>query len=139
MVQNTIARAKKTILVQAYFFTASNIADALIEAHQRGIDVRVLVDSSQPSYRHTKIHRMAQQGIPVAIDKTPGIAHNKVMIIDDRYVLTGSFNWTHAAEHRNTENLLLIQGKSINQAYKKVWYQRAANARKMSTTIPGND
>lgn len=67
-------------------------------------------------------------GIPTAVDKAIGIAHNKVMIIDDEYVLTGSFNWTTAAEKRNAENLLLIQDPHINQLYRANWQKRASKA-----------
>jgi len=133
-IEETIAKAKKTILVQAYFFTSLPIANALIKAHQRGIIVHVLVDRSQIKYPYTKVHDMAKQGIPVSIDKTPGIAHNKIMIIDDDSVLTGSFNWTQAAEHCNAENLLLIKDTKTNQAYKKAWYERARHAQRL--TVP---
>jgi len=127
-IQEAIAKAKKTILVQAYFFTSRPIADALISAHQQGIAVRLLVDRSQLKYKYTQVRYMARKGIPVYIDQTAGIAHNKVMIIDNNYVLTGSFNWTKAAEHCNAENLLLIRDKKINQAYKETWRQRMQQA-----------
>lgn len=107
------------------------IANALINAHQKGIAVHVLVDRSQIKYPYTKVHDMAKRGIPVSVDNTPGIAHNKVMIIDDDYVLTGSFNWTKAAERCNAENLLLIKDPKTNQAYKKAWYERARNAQRL--------
>ena len=131
-VETAIAKAKKTILVQAYFFTSRPIAEALIRAHQRGIAVHILVDRSQLTYPYTQAHYMAQKGISVSIDRTSGIAHNKTMIIDDHYVLTGSFNWTKAAENCNAENLLLIKDTEINRAYKEVWHQRARKARKLA-------
>lgn len=130
-IKETIAKAKNTILVQAYFFTSLPIADALIKAQQQGIAVHILVDRSQLKYPHTQVYYMAQKGITVSVDRTSGIAHNKIMIIDDNYVLTGSFNWTKAAEYCNAENLLLIKDKKINQTYKEAWYQRAQQAQKL--------
>ena len=127
-IRETIAKAQQTILVQAYAFTSRPIADALIQAHQRGVVVRILVDRSQLTSQYTQMHHVAKQGIFVAIDKTPGIAHNKVMIIDDHYVLTGSFNWTKAAETINAENLLLINDTKTNKIYKKAWHRRAEQA-----------
>jgi phospholipase D len=127
-VKDTIAKAKKAILVQAYTFTSLPIADALINAHQRGVDVRILVDRSQLTSRYTQIRHIASQGIFVAVDSAQGIAHNKVMIIDDHHVLTGSFNWTKAAETINAENLLLINDTKTNAIYKKVWHRRAEQA-----------
>lgn len=127
-IKETIAKAQQTILVQAYAFTSLPIADALIQAHQRGVVVRVLVDRSQLTSKYAQVRHVAEQGIFVAVDKTPGIAHNKVMIIDDHYVLTGSFNWTKAAETINAENLLLINDTKTNEIYKKAWCQRAEQA-----------
>lgn len=127
--QESISLAQKTILVQAYAFTAFSIAEALIAAQKRGVTVKVLVDRSQLTAKGSQVHRLLQQNIPVSIDVVPGIAHNKVMIIDDRYVLTGSFNWSNAAETRNAENLLLIADQSINQIYTANWQLRAVHAR----------
>lgn len=123
-----LAKAQKTILVQAYYLTSKNIADALIEAHQRGVEVNLLVDRSQVTSGRSQVRHIREQGIAVAIDQVPGIAHNKVIIIDDQYVLTGSFNWTQAAETRNAENLLLIKDAKINSIYKAAWYRRAEGA-----------
>jgi phospholipase D len=127
-VEEAISKAQETILVQAYAFTSLPIADALIQAHQRGIDVRILVDRSQLASRYTQVRHMVAQGIFVAVDVVPGIAHNKVMIIDDNQVLTGSFNWTKAAEKNNAENLLLIKDTKTNEIYKTAWHQRAEQA-----------
>jgi phospholipase D len=127
-IEETIAKAQNTILAQAYAFTSLPIADALIKAHQRGVVVRILVDRSQLDSKYTQIRHVAEQGIFVAVDRVPGIAHNKVMIIDDRYVLTGSFNWTKAAETINAENLLLINDTKTNKIYKEAWHRRATQA-----------
>ena len=127
-VEEAIAQAQKAILVQAYSFTSLPIADALIAAHQRGVTVKILVDRSQLTGKYTQVRHVMEQGIAVAVDKVPGIAHNKVMIIDDAYVLTGSFNWTQAAETRNAENLLLIKDSKTNSIYKAAWHRRAAQA-----------
>mmetsp|Transcript_1036 Transcript_1036/g.2576 ORF Transcript_1036/g.2576 Transcript_1036/m.2576 type:complete len:189 (+) Transcript_1036:3076-3642(+) len=131
LIRETIAKAQKTILVQAYFFTSRPIAEALIKAHYKGVKVHVLVDKSQVKHSATQVRHMVQQGIEVSVDNVLGIAHSKVMIIDDHYVLTGSFNWTQAAEIRNAENLLLIRDTTTNAVYKKEWYRRAKNAQRL--------
>lgn len=69
---------------------------------------------------------MMRRGIPVKIDKPPGLAHNKVMIIDSETIITGSFNFTNAAEKRNVENILFIKNKSLAQRYKTQWIAREA-------------
>ena len=128
LVNETIAQAQKRVLVQAYGFTSPPIAEALIAAHQRGVNVKILVDRSQLTGKYSQVRQVMKQGISVAVDKVPGIAHNKVMIIDDAYVLTGSFNWTKAAEKQNAENLLLIKDTKLNSIYAAKWQERAKRA-----------
>ena len=132
-IEETLAKAQDTILVQAYSFTSSIIANALIAAYERGVAVQILVDRSQLTARSSKVHRVVAKGIPVLIDVVPGIAHNKVMLIDDDHVLTGSFNWTDAAEKRNAENLLLIKDRNISKIYRENWDKRAAKAQAAPT------
>jgi phosphatidylserine/phosphatidylglycerophosphate/cardiolipin synthase-like enzyme len=60
---------------------------------------------------------MGYQGIPVKIDAQHAIAHNKVMIIDGETVITGSFNFTKAAEENNAENLLVIPDRKLADRY----------------------
>jgi phospholipase D len=127
-IEKVISKAKNTILVQAYVFTSANIAKALVEAHTRNIQVKIIADRSQLTIKGSKIGYLLQHGIPVWVDTVPGIAHNKVMIIDEEYVLTGSFNWTNAAYKCNAENLLLIQDQKITQSYKANWEQRLIGA-----------
>ena len=127
-VEEALAKAQDTILVQAYAFTSSMIADALIAAHTSGVIVQILMERSQLTVKKSQIRSVIAKGIPVFIDVVPGIAHNKVMIIDDTYVLTGSFNWTDAAAYRNAENLVLIRDYDTNQAYRINWEERAREA-----------
>jgi len=105
----TLCRAKKEIFVQAYSFTSAPITKSLIEAHRRGVHVAVILDKSQQGGRYSGATALLNAGIPVSIDSAHRIAHNKVMVIDGSTVITGSFNFTKAAEHSNAENLLIIR------------------------------
>ena len=131
-IQEAIAKAQKTVLVQAYTFTSQPIAEALMQAHRRGVNVRILIDRSQLTGKYTQINHLVTKGIWVAVDVVPGIAHNKVIIIDDCYVLTGSFNWTKAAETSNAENVLLINDTKTNNIYTDSWHRRAKKAREIN-------
>ena len=71
------------------------------------------------------------QGIPVKIDAKHAIAHNKVMIIDGETVITGSFNFTKAAEENNAENLLRIHDKKLAERYIGNWQERESIRRCM--------
>jgi phosphatidylserine/phosphatidylglycerophosphate/cardiolipin synthase-like enzyme len=116
-----INRAKIEILVQAYSFTSQPIAKALLTAHNRGVKVKVIFDRSQKSDKYSSATFMANAGIPTYIDPAHANAHNKVMIIDRETVITGSFNFTRAAEDKNAENLLIIKSKDLARPYIDNW------------------
>lgn len=117
--------AKSTILVQAYSFTSAPIAKALVDAHKRGVDVRVILDKSQRKERYSSLTFLRNAKIPVWIDDRVAIAHNKVMVIDGGTVVTGSFNFTKAAQERNAENVLIIHDRDLAARYAANWQVRA--------------
>jgi phosphatidylserine/phosphatidylglycerophosphate/cardiolipin synthase-like enzyme len=101
--------ARHEILVQAYSFSCPDIAKALVAAAGRGVRVAVLLDRSNEQETYSEIGDLTGRHIDVKIDANHAIAHNKVMVIDSRTVLTGSFNFTRQAEHENAENLLVLR------------------------------
>jgi phosphatidylserine/phosphatidylglycerophosphate/cardiolipin synthase-like enzyme len=113
--------AKATILVQAYSFTSAPIAKAIVDAHKRGVDVRVVLDKSQRTEKYSSADFVQHAGIPIWIDDKHAIAHNKVMVLDGATILTGSFNFTKAAEEKNAENLLVIRDKDLAAIYAANW------------------
>jgi phosphatidylserine/phosphatidylglycerophosphate/cardiolipin synthase-like enzyme len=116
-----LTQAKRTILVQAYSFTAAPIAKALLDAHKRGVQVQVILDKSQRSEKYSSADFLANQGVPVVIDANHAISHNKVMVIDGETVLTGSFNFTNAAQDKNAENLVIIWDSTLAAQYTQNW------------------
>lgn len=126
-----IHSAESSIYVMAYAFTSPSIAQALTRAYERGVSVKILIDRSQLKAKHSQLSSLLQKGIPIFIDPATGIAHNKVMIFDEKSVLTGSFNFSQAAETKNAENLLLIHDAALAQVYKNNWEERAQQARKL--------
>jgi phosphatidylserine/phosphatidylglycerophosphate/cardiolipin synthase-like enzyme len=113
--------AKSTVLAQAYSFTSAPIAKALLDAHKRGVQVQVILDKSQRSDKYSSADFLANQGVPVAIDANHAIAHNKIIVIDGELVLTGSFNFTKAAQEKNAENLLIIRDPTLAAQYTQNW------------------
>jgi len=104
-----IDSARKEVLVQAYSFTSTPIAKALLDARKRGVRVEVVLDKSQRREKYSSADFLVHGGITTYIDDRHAIAHNKIMIIDRGTLITGSFNFTKAAEERNAENLLVIR------------------------------
>ncbi len=128
LVVDTLAHAQQTILVQAYSFTSAPIAQALVEAKRRGVTVKVILDKSQRTEHYSEADFLVHAGIPVSIDAAHSIAHNKVMVIDDETVITGSFNFTKAAEEHNAENVLVIYDKTLTDQYTKNWNKHHSHA-----------
>jgi phosphatidylserine/phosphatidylglycerophosphate/cardiolipin synthase-like enzyme len=109
VVVKAIEAARHQILVLAYSFTFDPIVKALMDAHARGLDVELVFDKSNEADLRSDMPRCIEKGMKVLVDAEHAIAHNKVMIIDSKVVITGSFNFTRQAEDANAENLLVIR------------------------------
>lgn len=120
--------ARQTVLVQAYSFTSAPIAKALGEAKKRGVRVEAILDESNNTSKYSAATFLLHAGIPTWIDARHAIAHNKVMIIDDETVITGSFNFTKAAEERNAENLLILRDPALAARYAANWREHRAHS-----------
>lgn len=101
--------AKKWIRIQAYSFTSEPIAAAIIRAHRRGVNVKAVLDKSNKTAQYSAATFLQNQGAEVLIDDRHAIAHSKVIVIDGETLITGSFNFSKAAEEKNAENLLVIK------------------------------
>ncbi|MDP3372445.1 MAG: phospholipase D family protein [Candidatus Paracaedibacteraceae bacterium] len=124
LIIQALDHAQKSIHMQAYSLTSKPIANALLRAHQRGVSVTIIADKSQQRERHTQIKFLNNAGISVYIDHKPAIAHNKVILIDSETVISGSYNFSNAAENRNAENVLIIKSKEIVALYQRNFKNR---------------
>jgi phosphatidylserine/phosphatidylglycerophosphate/cardiolipin synthase-like enzyme len=123
-----IDAARTSLLVQAYSFTSAPIAQAVAAAQRRGVRVEVILDSSQKTEKYSSADFLRNAGVAVLIDSRHAIAHNKIIIIDDEVVVTGSFNFTKSAEESNAENLLIIRDQVLAQQYTENWKAHAAHS-----------
>jgi phosphatidylserine/phosphatidylglycerophosphate/cardiolipin synthase-like enzyme len=134
MIIEAITGARRQVLVQAFSFTHRRIAEALIKARRRGVEVVVIADHEQTYQIETSVIRdIAEAGVPVLLDAEHASAHNKIIIIDadraDCAVVTGSYNFTHAAQFRNAENVLILKGNSpLCAAYRRNWNQHKTHS-----------
>jgi phosphatidylserine/phosphatidylglycerophosphate/cardiolipin synthase-like enzyme len=137
LIVSTIDSAKTELLVQAYGFTAPEIVNAIVRAKDRGVKVQVILDKSNESEQESGASSLVLHGITPQIDDTVAIAHNKVMVIDQSTVITGSFNFTESAQKRNAENVLVITGDAgLAAIYKKNWEGRSAASRPYLGFVP---
>lgn len=104
-----IGRARKRVRIQMYFFTSKPIADALVSAKGRGVDVTILLDKSQEKMTYGRAPLLRRSGVKVLYDRDHEVANNKIILIDDSTVITGSYNLTRAAEEKNAENIVIIK------------------------------
>lgn len=117
-----IARARHSIRVAAYSFTSRPIANALISAHNSGVDVQIVLDKSQQRVAYSAASNVFDAGIPTRINYKYAIMHNKFIIADGVNVETGSFNFTKAAEKKNAENVLVLcNNPSVANDYLTEW------------------
>ena len=84
-----------------------------MDAKKRGVKMVVVLDKSQRREKYTSADFVAHAGIPTYIDDQHAIAHNKIKIIDRQTLITGSFNFTKAAEEKTAENLLVLKGNRL--------------------------
>ncbi|HEX6288624.1 MAG TPA: phospholipase D-like domain-containing protein [Herpetosiphonaceae bacterium] len=120
--------AQQSIDVMAFAFTSDPIADTLIEAKQRGLAVRTVMESRNTRGTGSELGKLKDAGVDIHSDGNCYIMHSKTMIIDDHLVITGSFNFTRAAQTQNDENVLIVDDAGLAARYKEEFervYQQA--------------
>ncbi len=100
--------AQESVRFMAFSFTSDELAEALIDRARAGVLVEGVMETSQASGRGSEYERLRRAGIDVRLDGNPGNMHHKVLVIDDRVVVTGSYNFSRSAEERNDENVLIV-------------------------------
>ena len=132
-----VGEARHDIRVQAYLFTSRKLANALIRAQSTGVDVKVIVDQEQLEKGGVSVAaELAAGHVPIYLDGDHNNAHNKIILIDAAsdtpVVITGSYNFTVAAQTRNAENVLIIRNwKSLAAAYRDNWDNHRKHSRPM--------
>lgn len=122
---SVINQSQTRVWVAMYSFTNENLAHTLIEAKQRGVDVRVIVEKQQAGGQYSQHQELAAAGIAVKIDTNPQLMHHKFAVVDSDILINGSMNWTGNGVGENNENELVIHSPELNQKFatefEKVW------------------
>jgi len=120
-----IDRCETHICAAVYSITHDAIAEALIRAHNRGVQIRILMDKVQAGSQYADDDKMVAAGIPVRLDTQSGSMHHKFVIGDSLAVGTGSFNWTVNADEANAENFVILRLKyvvnSFQEEFDRLW------------------
>ena len=134
-----IRDARVNIRVQAYGFTAPAILRELAAARARGVDVQAILDKTndsadRPGHRphHGGAAFTLGANIPTWIDDSVAIAHNKIIVVDGHLVIGGSYNYSARAEHRNAENVTIIDSPEVASLFLNNWESRKGVSRPSS-------
>ena len=115
--------ADRTIFIAMYGLSHPDLIDALVAAKTRGVDVAIKTDKLQSAgqAQSAAIARLEEVGITVEVSMQSRLLHDKFAVIDERSVITGSFNWTQSAENRNRENLVILDCPDVAQSFIAEW------------------
>ena len=111
--------AQKYIYMPVFVLTHKGMESALIRAKQRGVDVKIIVDSTNVFVKGSSVKTLRETGIPVKVENYAGKLHSKSIIIDDKYILAGSMNFSNSGERRNDENMLIVKNSRLTMFYRE--------------------
>jgi phosphatidylserine/phosphatidylglycerophosphate/cardiolipin synthase-like enzyme len=102
-------------------FTISDdrITDAIVTAHKKGVNVKIITDNDKSWDEGSDIKQLAKVGVPIKMDSTPNHMHHKFMVVDSKALLTGSYNWTVSAMRYNHENILITEEAGVVRSFLK--------------------
>lgn len=114
-----IRNSKNYIYIPAFLISHKEMVSELIQAKNRGVDVRIITDALNASAKYSKVRELRAAGMPVKIENYAGKMHSKTMIIDDKYLILGSMNFSKSGESKNDENLIVIENIEAAIFYKQ--------------------
>jgi len=116
-----IRGVRREIDICVFTITDNRLADAILQAHQRGIAVRIITDNEKAFDLGSDVPRFLESRVPLKVDQTPFHMHHKFAIFDRQILLTGSYNWTRGAANDNLENFVLISEQSLLDQFAEVF------------------
>jgi phosphatidylserine/phosphatidylglycerophosphate/cardiolipin synthase-like enzyme len=115
-INNLIRSAKKTLRIAMFTWTRQDLANAVIDAKKRGVDVRVALDSNSAAGASSEIYQLLKKkGIPVKLNKGNTLLHHKFMYIDGKTLVNGSANWTASAFTKNDDCFFILHDLTEDQ------------------------
>ena len=113
-----IKAAKKETVVAAYAFSSKYLGQALSAALKRGVKIRVLLDWDNARKAYSIDEWLVAEGIDVRfVEIKRGSLHHKFMLIDGKFLITGSYNFTNESEFRNHEAAIFTNNKVLIQSF----------------------
>ncbi len=113
--------AEETADICVFTITDDRISREILGAFERGVRVRVLTDNDKAWDRGSDIDKLRGAGVPVRVDQSDAHMHHKFAVFDERYLLTGSYNWTRSAAMANHENVVLTDDAGLVRAFARTF------------------
>ena len=127
-----IEQADKIIYLQANNFTSNQITRAIINAHERGVHIKILLDKTQWQVKHYSASRyLLKQGVPIWIDYKAKHANNNVLIIDKKLLILGGINHEDYSYQDTVDNILFSTDKKLVKQYLTNWKARKLVSKKV--------
>jgi phosphatidylserine/phosphatidylglycerophosphate/cardiolipin synthase-like enzyme len=126
---NLISQARKSIYVAIYSFTRDGLTRALIDAKNRGVEVKVIMEEENAYGQGSEYRMLKEAGVDIRLDGNPALMHHKFMVVDGEIIATGSYNWSTAAEDRNDENFVVIRDRSVAERFMQEFNRLLSTAR----------
>lgn len=122
LVVKVINSAQRSLVLAGYSFTSKPIAEAMVAAHRRGVDVKAVLDKSQLTEKYSGANFLVNAGVPTRIDSRYAIFHHKFIVVDGETVQQGSFNYTTSAQQRNAENVMVVwRNRQLAATFTQKW------------------
>jgi len=118
-----VKQARERIDIAVFYFTHKLLTADLIDAHMRGVEIRVILDATAAANGFTKHELLRAVGIPVKVENWGGKMHMKSAVIDGHTVITGSMNWTTAGDDTNDENVVIVHSEALASQYTEFYEQ----------------
>ena len=120
-----LSRAKHSVDICVFTISDNNISKAILDAHKRGIEVKIITDNDKANDLGSDIYSLAKQGLNIRMDQSPNHMHHKFALVDQSNLINGSFNWTRSASKYNQENIVVTNDSKLlgafQNAFNKLW------------------
>lgn len=126
-IRTLLAQAKRTVEICVFTITDDRLTSAVLEAHDRGVRVRIITDNDKAADLGSDADRFLQAGIELRVDRTEYHMHHKFAVFDRKILLNGSYNWTRGAAVNNEENFVVTNDRRLvsvfSKTFEELWQQ----------------
>ena len=126
-IRTLLAQAKQTVEICVFTITDDRLTSAVLEAHGRGVRIRIITDNDKAADLGSDADRFLQAGIGLRMDRTEYHMHHKFAVFDNAILLNGSYNWTRGAAANNEENFVVTNNRRLvdifSKTFEDLWQQ----------------